>query len=260
MWWQRHSRGCRSTRCALFKERFPRFQTGCLYDHELGWYWLSSRPYDPTLKRFTQPDPSMQEGVRSYVYAGDDPVDWTDPSGLDAGVIGGAGAGAAAECVISLGIPFFGEADCLLVGVALLVAATAIAQVHPISGSTTESKDKHYGIVLIYRGLGVKNKKGDPATNPGQFRVDEDGVSAYELPFLPADKPFGLGFEVEVHGTKAGSPKALLGVPGCTATFTAPPEGHWSIQCPGRTDLETQGILKAYADNNPDMIIKNPNA
>jgi hypothetical protein len=34
------------------------------------------------LKRFLQPDPSKIEGLRSYVYVGDDPVDATDPSGL----------------------------------------------------------------------------------------------------------------------------------------------------------------------------------
>lgn len=33
---------------------------------------------------FLQPDPSQQEGTRSYVYAKDDPVDYADPSGLAA--------------------------------------------------------------------------------------------------------------------------------------------------------------------------------
>jgi len=67
----------------------PLLYAGYWYDRELhapnaatGWYWLAVRPYDPALRRFTQPDPSMQEGIRSYVYVGDDPVDATDPSGL----------------------------------------------------------------------------------------------------------------------------------------------------------------------------------
>jgi hypothetical protein len=38
-----------------------------------GWYWLSVRPYDPALKRFREPDPSGFDGVRSCIYAGDDP-------------------------------------------------------------------------------------------------------------------------------------------------------------------------------------------
>ena len=68
----------------------PLLYAGYVYDRELhgpgeaaGWYWLSVRHYDPALGRFIQPDPSEQEGTRSYAYAGDDPLDATDPSGLD---------------------------------------------------------------------------------------------------------------------------------------------------------------------------------
>jgi len=63
------------------------------------WYWLAARYYDPRLQRFLQPDPSSQDGVRSYVYCHDDPVNYSDPSGLDEGdgdgeAGGGAGGGA----------------------------------------------------------------------------------------------------------------------------------------------------------------------
>ena len=57
---------------------------GYWYDSELGWYWLSVRSYDPALGRFLQPDPSEQEGLFSYAYANDNPVDQADPSGLAA--------------------------------------------------------------------------------------------------------------------------------------------------------------------------------
>ncbi len=50
-----------------------------------GWYWLGVRAYDPLLERFLQPDPSAQDGVRSYAYAHDDPVNQADPSGLAGG-------------------------------------------------------------------------------------------------------------------------------------------------------------------------------
>ena len=36
----------------------------------------------PCLERFLQPDPSEQEGLFSYSYAGDNPSDLGDPSGL----------------------------------------------------------------------------------------------------------------------------------------------------------------------------------
>ncbi len=58
---------------------------GYWYDAALGWYWVSVRPYDPQLKRWLQPDPSSQDGVRTYVYADNDPIDETDPSGLSGG-------------------------------------------------------------------------------------------------------------------------------------------------------------------------------
>ncbi len=54
---------------------------GYWWDKELGWYWVSVRSYDPE-GRWLQPDPSEQDGVRTYVYVGDDPLDATDPSGL----------------------------------------------------------------------------------------------------------------------------------------------------------------------------------
>jgi len=42
---------------------------GYWWDGALGWYWVSVRPYDPQLKRWLQPDPSEQDGVRTYAYA-----------------------------------------------------------------------------------------------------------------------------------------------------------------------------------------------
>ncbi len=55
---------------------------GYWYDQELNWYWVGVRYYSPSLKRWLQPDPSQIDGVRTYVYVGDDPVDASDPSGL----------------------------------------------------------------------------------------------------------------------------------------------------------------------------------
>ncbi len=57
---------------------------GYWYDEKLSWYWLNVRYYDPEIGRFLQPDPSGADGVRTYVYVGDDPVDAADPTGLSA--------------------------------------------------------------------------------------------------------------------------------------------------------------------------------
>ncbi len=54
---------------------------GYWWDKELGWYWVGVRSYDPE-GRWLQPDPSEQDGVRTYAYVTDNPIDWTDPTGL----------------------------------------------------------------------------------------------------------------------------------------------------------------------------------
>jgi RHS repeat-associated protein len=80
---------------------------GYVWDEENHSYWLSSREYDPLLQRFLQPDPSEQDGVQSYVYCNDDPVDCADPSGLagDPQEIGGEFAGGVAGEVSITGEP-----------------------------------------------------------------------------------------------------------------------------------------------------------
>jgi len=63
------------------------------FDAALGWYWVGVRSYDPE-GRWIQPDPSQADGLRTYVYADDDPVDETDALGLggicDVPLFGGA--------------------------------------------------------------------------------------------------------------------------------------------------------------------------
>ncbi|MET9987726.1 RHS repeat-associated core domain-containing protein, partial [Streptomyces rochei] len=51
------------------------------YADPTGLYKMGHRYYDPAFGRFTQPDPSGQE-KNAYLYAGGDPVNNTDPSGL----------------------------------------------------------------------------------------------------------------------------------------------------------------------------------
>jgi len=65
------------------------------------WYWLGARTYDPVLERFLQPDPASQPGVPDYVYARNDPLDLTDPTGL-----AGVPAGCASSGYVSQGQHF----------------------------------------------------------------------------------------------------------------------------------------------------------
>src|SRR5579885_1383012 len=60
---------------------------GVRYDSETGLYWMSVRAYDPTLGRFLSHDPlgrlaKLGLNTQPYVYAGNNPVNYTDPSGM----------------------------------------------------------------------------------------------------------------------------------------------------------------------------------
>lgn len=59
----------------------PYEYTGGYLDDATGLYKLGIRYYDPTLGRFTQPDPSGQDA--HYSYASADPVNRVDPCGAD---------------------------------------------------------------------------------------------------------------------------------------------------------------------------------
>lgn len=61
----------------------PYRYTGGYQDAQTGLYKLGVRYYDSTLGRFTQPDPSGQ-AANTYLYAGSDPANYTDPTGQDA--------------------------------------------------------------------------------------------------------------------------------------------------------------------------------
>ncbi|HEY0780577.1 MAG TPA: RHS repeat-associated core domain-containing protein [Gemmatirosa sp.] len=52
------------------------------YDAETGLYYNRARYYDPALQRFLSPDPTgLQAGINWYTYAGNNPVNYRDPSG-----------------------------------------------------------------------------------------------------------------------------------------------------------------------------------
>ena len=59
--------------------RFP----GQYYDQQSGLYYNHNRYYNPELGRYMEPDPlGLKAGLNPYAYAGNDPVNKTDPSGL----------------------------------------------------------------------------------------------------------------------------------------------------------------------------------
>ena len=55
---------------------------GEYYDIEIGQIYLRARYYDPSLGRFTQQDPAMEDGYNLYIYCKNNPIIYIDPSGL----------------------------------------------------------------------------------------------------------------------------------------------------------------------------------
>ncbi|MEO0612455.1 MAG: RHS repeat-associated core domain-containing protein [Pseudomonadota bacterium] len=48
----------------------------------MGLYYYKARHYDPQAGRFIQPDPiGYSDGLNMYAYVGNDPVNFSDPSG-----------------------------------------------------------------------------------------------------------------------------------------------------------------------------------
>ncbi len=71
---------------------------GQQYDQETGLYYMRARYYDPALGRFLSEDPiGIAGGLNLYAYAGNDPVNQWDPTGMDPDIGG--------DCTLSNGKP-----------------------------------------------------------------------------------------------------------------------------------------------------------
>ena len=61
--------------------------TGQVWLQQAGLYHYRARAYNPAMGRFMQADPiGYGGGSNLYAYVGNNPVNFTDPSGLDCGV------------------------------------------------------------------------------------------------------------------------------------------------------------------------------
>lgn len=112
--------------------------TGYEYDAETGLYNASARFYDPVLKRFYSVDPKGQY-ASSYVYCGNNPVSFLDPTGEAAwwAIVLGALVGTAATFVTGgAGAFLFAAEEGMALGAMTAVSATAGA-VGSLAGDAT---------------------------------------------------------------------------------------------------------------------------
>ena len=113
---------------------------------------LGARYYNPTTGRFTQPDPAALIG--GYAYAGDNPTNLSDPTGLVSiggiigAVVGGAVGYAAAGLLCSTGV------GCLIVA-GIAVGALG-GEVGGGVGAAADGTDVKQGIMdgEVYGGIG----------------------------------------------------------------------------------------------------------
>ena len=229
--------------------------TGRDWLKEVGWHDYRNRFYHPGLGRFLQSDPTGFAAGDSnlYRYCGGDPVNWSDPSGLDQhSFVVGAGLGVMVTWGTNNGQSNFGiylgvgiglsysytpsTSDFVFPGVVPAVAAQytegigKIASVNVSSVSSTRD-----GVATFTTGVGYKNLQG-------QFGVtiDNNGNRSSAPPTIS----YMNGIFAGIGATSYGMPK----IPAPGGTTFVDPNGCSAPDC---VTTERVTVTATYLDATP---------
>jgi len=143
--------------------------TGQYFDSEIEEYYLRARQYNPRLARFTSRDPLLGEPyepltLHTYLYALNDPIDMTDPTGeflsagaLTAPVVAGYATHAFAIAVVAYAITALSDAPAM-VGDAIMDIGFAL--------------ERGIGDVMAYVVTGIGIKEAQAYAVKKQFPKD----------------------------------------------------------------------------------------
>jgi RHS repeat-associated protein len=121
--------------------------TGGYLDTQTGLYKLGIRYYDPSLGRFTQPDPTGQDA--HYTYAGNNPVNATDPTGaFTIGVSLTACAGSGVQACVSFSLNFLSGDATVSVGGGLGFGAKV--SVNAVFGGDTPPEFSYFAACIAF--------------------------------------------------------------------------------------------------------------
>ncbi|MBU3077678.1 RHS repeat domain-containing protein [Sphingomonas quercus] len=192
-----------------------RFQyTGQAWQSEAGMYYYKARMYVPSLGRFAQTDPiGYAAGPNLYNYVGSDPINATDPMGLDTTSNGGRGT-ANPGCATDLGVTYCGGTG------GPSDAGEIILTPPPAPSAVTGSLSTGY--VGVQGGISLAGAAGSPQKDKSTFDKFKDCAAAqYGL----GDGKAEAGLDLAKIGSEIASLpvfKPLVGIPviGESSSFT----------------------------------------